>query len=181
MSSLHFGAVSRTLVALAASVPLLGGCGGKRKVVTIPFDPDPVQTASGRGHDDGADRSGTATVAATGAGSESTPSFGPVRFEFDSTLLSGDGRRALQRLANWLEHTQAHVTIEGHADDRGTTEYNLALGQRRAAVIADYLAHLGVARSRLTTISYGEEQPAARGDDEGAWAENRRGELRPDR
>lgn len=112
----------------------------------------------------------------------SMPRFAAIYFEFDSTTLSDDARRELQELATWLEsHPKARITIEGHADQRGTDEYNIALGDKRARTIQDYLGRLGVERSRLQTISYGEERPAARGDGEDAWALNRRGELVPDR
>jgi peptidoglycan-associated lipoprotein len=122
---------------------------------------------------------GTATVTPVGDGADTAPDLRAIYFEFDSVTLSTEARAALERLAGWMESRTNRVTIEGHADERGTTEYNVALGQRRAEVIAEYLARLGVARARLETISYGEERPSAEGDDEAAWARNRRGEIRP--
>lgn len=102
----------------------------------------------------------------------------PVYFEFDSSELSEHGRTELTNVASWMErHTATRLRIEGHTDDRGTTEYNLGLGDRRAHVIEDYLVRLGIDAGRIDTISYGEEQPAADGDDETAWAQNRRGVL----
>lgn len=110
----------------------------------------------------------------------SAPSFGAIYFEFDSTSLDPEARKALQAIADWMvAHPKASITLEGHADARGTDEYNLALGQRRAQVMQDYLARLGVAKARLDTISYGEERPASDGDDEGAYAQNRRGVTVP--
>ncbi len=106
------------------------------------------------------------------------PRLGPIRFEFDSVVLSAEARATLDALAAWMNRNQARVLVEGHADERGTTEYNVALGQRRAQVIADYLARLGVSSSRVETISYGEERPAVAGAGEDAWAQNRRGEIR---
>jgi peptidoglycan-associated lipoprotein len=121
----------------------------------------------------------TSTVTAEPAGDEQVPSFSPIRFEFDSTTLSAEARDELAQVGEWLRRSKGTLTIEGHADERGTTEYNLGLGQQRAEVIASYLERLGVARARLRTITYGEERPAATGSDESAWATNRRGELQP--
>jgi peptidoglycan-associated lipoprotein len=132
-----------------------------------------------RGDRDGDDGSTTKGSADDGT---SVPSFAAVYFEFDSTNLTADARGELQQLADWLEsHPKAKITIEGHCDDRGTDEYNIALGQTRATIIQDYLSRLGVDQGRLATISYGEERPAANGEDEEVWALNRRGELVPDR
>jgi len=120
---------------------------------------------------------GTATVTATGTDADQAPDIGPVYFEFDSSLLSSEARDSLATLGQWMTKNQVRLTIEGHADERGTTEYNLALGQRRADEIAAYLTRMGVERRRLDTISYGEERPATDGHSESAWAQNRRGEL----
>ena len=86
---------------------------------------------------------------------------------------------ALQAQAQWLaQYPAKRATIEGHCDERGTNEYNLALGERRAAAARDYLASLGVGASKLTTLSYGEERPLERGGGEVAWSKNRRAEFR---
>jgi peptidoglycan-associated lipoprotein len=99
-----------------------------------------------------------------------------VFFAFDSSELSGASRTTLEKQAFWLrKYPQATVTVEGHADERGTREYNLALGERRAAAARDYLVSLGVDPSRVATISYGKERPAVLGSNEEAWAQNRRG------
>ena len=166
------------LVLATALVLGVAACGGKKKPITIPDTPGPSRPGPAAASKPATSTSGTATLTPD---TEGAPSFGPVRFEFDSAVLTDDGRAELQRLAGWLEGKPAKVTVEGHADERGTTEYNIALGQRRADAIVDYLVRLGVARARLAPISYGEERPAASGDDESAWAQNRRGELRPDR
>lgn len=98
-----------------------------------------------------------------------------VFFAFDSSELSGPSRTTLEKQAFWLrKYPQATVTVEGHADERGTREYNLALGERRAAAARDYLVSLGVDPSRVATISYGKERPAVLGSNEEAWAQNRR-------
>lgn len=98
-----------------------------------------------------------------------------VFFGFDSSVIDERGRQTLQRQAAWLmQYPGVHVTIEGHTDSRGTTDYNLALGERRASAAKSYLEASGVPSSRMRTISYGEERPADPGDSEEAFAVNRR-------
>ena len=98
-----------------------------------------------------------------------------VQFEFDSAKLSMEAQEILRRKAEWLEENpRAKVIIEGHCDERGTNEYNLALGDRRAFSSKSFLVDLGISGSRLTTVSYGEERPLDLGADEDAWAKNRR-------
>lgn len=98
-----------------------------------------------------------------------------VFFALDSSSVGGDQRPVLERQAAWLaQYPQVQVTMEGHADERGTREYNLALGQRRANSARDILVSQGVAGGRISTISYGKDRPAALGSNEDAWAQNRR-------
>jgi peptidoglycan-associated lipoprotein len=98
-----------------------------------------------------------------------------VLFGTDSYELDDEARTTLGKQAEWLaRYPSVRVTIEGHADERGTREYNLALGDRRAAAAKNFLAAQGVDTSRMTTISYGKERPAVEGNDEAAWARNRR-------
>lgn len=98
-----------------------------------------------------------------------------VLFAFDSYLLDDEARQILGAQANWLaENATVRVTVEGHTDERGTREYNLALGERRANAARNFLAAQGVAGNRLSVISYGKERPAADGSNEAAWAQNRR-------
>ena len=98
-----------------------------------------------------------------------------IYFEFDSSNLGPEAQEILRWKAAWLQHNQnVQVTIEGHCDERGTNEYNLALGDRRANSTKSYLMDLGIYGSRLNTISYGEERPADYGSNEEAWAKNRR-------
>lgn len=102
-----------------------------------------------------------------------------VFFDFDAYTLTPPAREILARNADWLrQNPAARLTIEGHCDERGSDEYNLALGQRRADAAKNYLVGLGIAAERLTSISYGEERPAVAGSDESAWAQNRRAEFR---
>jgi len=98
-----------------------------------------------------------------------------VFFAFDKSNLTSDATATLDKQAAWLKKWPNNkFTIEGHTDERGTREYNLALGQRRANAVKNYLVAQGIEASRLTTISYGKERPAVVGSNEAAWAQNRR-------
>jgi peptidoglycan-associated lipoprotein len=102
-----------------------------------------------------------------------------IQFAFDQHTLSDQARETLAGNAAWLKaNPGARVVIEGHCDERGSDEYNLALGERRALAAQSYLISLGIAANRLSTISYGEERPLAPGRDEAAWAQNRRAEFK---
>jgi len=97
-----------------------------------------------------------------------------VFFDFDRSNLKPDAQATLDRQAGWLaKYPQVNVQVAGNTDDRGTEEYNLALGQRRANSARDYLVARGVAGTRITTISFGKDRPTALGDNEQAWAQNR--------
>ena len=99
-------------------------------------------------------------------------------YDYDAATLDAEARAALEQSARWLRaNPQYDIRIEGHCDERGTEQYNLALGDRRAASALDYLATLGVDRRRMTTISYGESHPFDEGSNEAAWAQNRRAHL----
>jgi peptidoglycan-associated lipoprotein len=98
-----------------------------------------------------------------------------VHFELDSAALSDEARATLEKHALWLQgQREVSVTIEGHCDERGTVEYNLALGEQRARAVREYLTSLGVATARLRVVSYGKERPLDPGNDEAAHARNRR-------
>lgn len=102
-----------------------------------------------------------------------------IQFAFDQYTLSDQAREVLAGNAAWMQaNTGARVIIEGHCDERGSDEYNLALGERRALAAQNYLVSLGVDPRRLSTISYGEERPLAPGNGEAAWAQNRRAEFK---
>lgn len=110
---------------------------------------------------------------------EMVQNFSKVHFEFDSSELSGGSSDALRANAGIMQKfTGIRVEIQGHADERGTTEYNLALGQKRATSVRDTLVGMGVADARLKIVSYGEEKPAVSGHSETAWSANRRAEFR---
>lgn len=99
-----------------------------------------------------------------------------VFFGYDSSVLTSEGQRTLERQAAWLkQYSTVNVSLEGHADERGTREYNIALGERRANAAKNYLVSLGVSSSRINVVSYGKERPAVLGSTEDAYAQNRRG------
>jgi peptidoglycan-associated lipoprotein len=98
-------------------------------------------------------------------------------FAFDESALSASTRSALDAMAAYLKKTNGSIRLEGHADERGSREYNMALGERRAKAVANYLSIQGVDRSRFDIISYGEERPAMMGHSEGSWSKNRRAEV----
>ncbi len=101
-----------------------------------------------------------------------------IYFDYDKSNIRPEFQPVLEGIAKWLDKkTDRQLLIEGHCDERGTDEYNLALGERRALAVRRYLVALGVAVDRLHTISYGEEKPAVPGNDETAWAKNRRAEF----
>ncbi len=106
-------------------------------------------------------------------------SLATVYFDFDKSDLRQDARDALSQNAEALLKKIAgvNIRIEGHADERGSDEYNMALGDRRAKSAAKYLTNLGVKADRISTVSYGEEKPAVQGNDESAWSKNRRAEF----
>lgn len=100
-----------------------------------------------------------------------------VYFAFDSDVISLEGQNKLSALADSLRGNSSSLQVAGHCDERGSTQYNLALGERRAQAVKQYLVQLGIEDSRITTISYGEEMPAVEGHDESAWSQNRRAEF----
>jgi peptidoglycan-associated lipoprotein len=99
-----------------------------------------------------------------------------VYFGYDKSDITAESRAILTKQADWMKrHGNVTVTVEGHCDERGTREYNLALGERRATSVKNVLVALGIPANRVSTISYGKERPAVVGSTEAAWAQNRRG------
>lgn len=98
-----------------------------------------------------------------------------VLFDLDSSQLTAEAQQILEVQAAWLkQNSSLNITVEGHCDERGTREYNIALGERRATAAKKFLTGLGVASNRISTISYGKERPAMVGSDESSWSQNRR-------
>lgn len=145
--------------------------------------PEETMASAGEGASTGSD-SGTVmstadTMSGPMAGSQEdlvTNVGDRVFFDFDKAVLKPEAQRTLERQAAWMmQNPKVTFTIEGHADERGTREYNLALGERRATAVKNFLVALGIGPGRVSTISYGKERPAALGHTEAAWAQNRRG------
>ena len=103
---------------------------------------------------------------------------GEVFFDLDESSIRDDARPVLQRNADWMKRwTSTQVTVEGHCDSRGSAEYNLALGTRRATSVKDYLVNLGVPANRVTVVTKGKEQPVCTEENESCWQQNRRGHF----
>ncbi len=112
------------------------------------------------------------------SGYGSTNGLATVYFDYDQAFIRSDAASALQNNANYLrKNASTSVTIEGHCDERGTNEYNLALGQRRAQSAKDYIVNLGIGDNRMRTVSYGEEKPACYESGESCWSRNRRADF----
>lgn len=131
-----------------------------------------------RARQDSIDRANAAAAAAAEQANMRAALTQVIHFDYDQSNLKDDARAALDAMVPILNANPAvTIRIAGHADERGSDEYNLALGQRRAATAKKYLTDHGVADARITTISYGEERPVAQGHDESAWSQNRRDEF----
>lgn len=138
---------------------------------------DTTESGSGNGSANGESSGGRMGAAKPGTQEDLVVNVGDrVFFAYNKSDLSPEARATLDRQAAWLKkYGSLSVTIEGHADERGTREYNLALGERRATSVKNYLVADGIGASRVKTVSYGKERPAVIGSNEAAWAQNRRG------
>jgi len=179
--------VSLVLVALV----LLAGCGGTKRKPAVLTDPGarpsgayPPATATPEPEQPVTEGPDTTAIPAGGPSAEDfTPTDasgegGPledIRFEYDRAEISDAARATLEKHALWLQnHRTAKVTVEGHCDERGTVDYNIALGDKRARAVKDYLASLGVAGDRMHTVSLGKERPLDPASNDQAYAKNRR-------
>ncbi len=162
-------------LALLAAAVLVAGCSSA---------PEESKSGTGTG---GAATGASSTTAPAAAAQPAGPRPGSqeelvatvgdrVFFDYDKSVVKPEGRTVLNRQAAWLkQYGSVAVTIEGHCDERGTREYNLALGERRANAVKDYLIAQGISASRIRTISYGKERPVALGSNDAAYSQNRRG------
>src|SRR5882672_5249938 len=155
------------LIGFAAAALLLAACSSSK--------PDDAG-AGGAGYPGGAGAGGASRF---GPGSQqdlAATAGDRVFFAYDSSEISGEAQQILERQSQWLRrYPNVSVTIEGHTDERGTREYNLALGERRAQAVKNVLAALGIPAARISTISYGKERPSIPHSDETSYAQNRRG------
>jgi peptidoglycan-associated lipoprotein len=150
----------------------VAGCAKKRPEV---LPPAPGETAPPTTGGETGGQVGTGVVPGSAEDFRRSVRSDTVNFALDSYDIDPEARAILDTQAQWLtQYGQTRVTIEGHCDERGTREYNLALGDRRANSAKNYLVARGIDASRITTISYGKERPVANGSDEGAYAQNRR-------
>ena len=165
--------LSNILLACTALIAV-PGCAKKRPAVLPPAPVDnnaPVDPNAGQN----GGNVGGAIVPGSDADFQRSVSSNTVNFGLDMYDIDPTARAILDSQAQWLaKFPNQRITIEGHADERGTREYNLALGDRRANATKNYLAAKGVSSSRMTTISYGKERPVAMGSDDQSWAANRR-------
>ena len=158
---------------LLASTALIAGC-AKKKVEVLP----PVAEGTDYGTAQPDPNAGNGQIV-PGSQEDFLASVGQagdrILFDTDRFNIDAEDQATLQAQAQWLARYPARaITVEGHADERGTRDYNLALGERRANSAKNYLASVGVDAGRIQTVSYGKERPAAMGSDESAWAQNRR-------
>jgi len=152
---------------------LIVGCGGKSKNTESPAKSGPAGSALP------AAPKVAKTEVATGALREALLHLRRVHFAYDSDSLLPESRKALQLAVEGLvAHPEVQIYIDGHTDDRGTTEYNLALGERRAKAVEKYMTRLGVEADRLSVVTFGKERPMVAGTDPAAQAKNRRAEFR---
>ena len=176
----------RVLVVMLTFVALMGGaCRSRVKPVTAPPPPavEPSEEVAAPEGDftGGLPAEDEIDMSDLDALNQAASEKGWIRdafFAFDSGTLADSARDSLAASARWLkDHPELGLTIEGHCDERGTSQYNLALGEKRAWAARQYLETLGIASSRLRTMSFGEERPFATGSTETAWAQNRRAHL----
>lgn len=161
------------LVGIAALSLLLTGCSST---------PKKDKSAAGSEGDTGSEFSdGGAAGTDQAAGSGASLELGTAYFDFNRSEIRNDMRDVLRKNGDTLRGSSGVTVIEGHADERGSEEYNLALGERRAESVRKYLTALGVSKGQLKVVSYGEAKPAVRGHDESAWRWNRRAEFRAER
>lgn len=157
----------KNILFVVAALALVGGCKSKPKTT----DSD----AGGAGIE-----STALSFDPQGSDSGKIAGLNTVYFGYDQSSLTPDTQRILKANADWLKsRPQVKIQIEGHCDNRGTIEYNVALGERRANAVKNYLVGLGVSADRLSTISYGKEKPIAMGDSEADMARNRRANFVP--
>lgn len=172
MTKLCSNRVFPTMV-LASAALALAGCGKKppAELPPPPVDTAPAPSAQTDASVENAPQPGTQAHFEAEVGRNNTT----IYFDTDRYNIDSVDAAALQIQAQYLQrYPQVTITIEGHCDERGTREYNLALGERRANAAKNYLVSLGVSPSRISTVSYGKERPVALGSNEAAWAKNRR-------
>ncbi|MCP4394826.1 MAG: peptidoglycan-associated lipoprotein Pal [Alphaproteobacteria bacterium] len=162
------------IISLFAISMLVAGCSGIQKSETTFKDRD-SRAITGTPYNGARYNRPDGSFITPGTAEEFAAMQNRIFFGFDQSTLDTEGVNALKSQSQWLNfYPSKKVVIEGHADERGTREYNLALGERRANSVKDYLVSKGVSANRIKTISYGKERPAVAGSNSAAWAKNRR-------
>jgi peptidoglycan-associated lipoprotein len=181
----------KLLAATAAAAALLAGCAQTKPAVKAPEAPAPAPVAAAPEPEPAKPEPVAAAPEPEAAPApkpvevkpapkkvEAAPNLAMVYFAYDSSTLTDAARGSLSKNADWLKsHTDVHVQVTGHCDQRGTDEYNMALGERRAQQVREYYEALGITSDRIGTISYGKEKPLCSSMIESCWAKNRRSET----
>lgn len=163
----------RRLAFAVAAIALVAGCKGKQNksdVESTPLAPGVDSSVS----------SSPMNFNPTGSDSGEIAGLSTIHFDYDKSNLNGDSKKKIQGNADWMKkNAGVKLQIEGHCDARGSQEYNIALGERRANAVKGYMVSLGIPADRLSTISYGKDKPLVQGDDEAAYSKNRRANFVP--
>lgn len=160
-------------LAVLGSTLAVTGCASKKPKSQVVVAPIGGSAYGGQNYDGGPLVNNSAAIQGAAANMQAV-----VHFDFDSDAIRQDAAAVLNQHAQFLNSNQgAKVQVAGHTDERGSREYNMSLGERRAAAVRSYLASKGVNTANVEIVSYGEEQPVATGSNEAAWAQNRRAEL----
>jgi peptidoglycan-associated lipoprotein len=174
--------ITMKYVILALTVLSATACSSTRKEASVApkqsaVAPQPAKSAEAVA--DGAKLGAEKSSSTDMFGAKNVDQLVLVHFDYDASTLSEEAQAGLRANADYLrKHADAKIVVEGHCDERGADEYNLALGERRAKAVREYLTLLGIDSSRLETVSYGSEQPLNMASTEEAWAENRRAQFR---
>lgn len=168
--------LTKLIAILAIGVTFIN-CRGKEEK---PEESTPTESTSPAVQDNSAVDSTAMSFDAAGSDSGKIDGLKTVFFDYDKATLSGEAKKVIQGNVEWMKkNANTKVQIEGHCDNRGSIEYNVALGERRANSVKDYMMSLGLSGNRLATISYGEEKPLVSSENESAWKKNRRANFVP--
>jgi len=169
-------------LSLAIALALAGGCATQSKTDEAPAASSsaasPSSSSSSRSTASSSVRGTPGASSSARASQPGQPGERSVFFEFDKSALSSEDRKLVESHAQYLRtHPEVKVRVEGNADERGSKEYNLALGQRRAETVTKMMGLMGIKDQRVEAVSYGEEKPKAQGHDEQSWSQNRRSDI----